>query len=381
MADVAISNLTNIIANALKSDPLAIDDVAAGETKRITIETLLGQNRIINGDFDIWQRGTSFAAIATGKYSADRFKYEKSGTMVHTITRSTDVPTQAQSEHKSNYSIKIDCTTTAAIGTNAYCIISQPIEGYNFASLMGEYATLVFWVKSPKTGIHCVSFRNSGSDRSYVVEYTINTANTWEEKTVKLQFSESGGTWDYTTGKGIVISWALAGGSNYQGIADTWNSANDLATSNQVNVCDNVANDFYLAQVRFVPGQTAIPYPARPKQIEDILNQRYFQKSYNLDVDPGTNTNTGRLINYFSGVASANHTMYVTAVLAVVMRAAPTIALYAPAGTLGNVLMEAGEVAGSSSSIGQSAFTVNGTNGAVATARQLTYHYTADAEL
>ena len=49
---------------------------------------------------------TSFAAVANATYAADRFFYEKTGAMVHTITRDADVPTQAQSGLKSLYSIE-----------------------------------------------------------------------------------------------------------------------------------------------------------------------------------------------------------------------------------------------------------------------------------
>ena len=68
-------------------------------------------NAIINGNFDIWQRGTSFAAPALADYHADRFYHVIAGAAVHTVSRSTDVPTYAQSGVKSNYSLLVDCTT------------------------------------------------------------------------------------------------------------------------------------------------------------------------------------------------------------------------------------------------------------------------------
>ena len=55
------------------------------------------KNKIINGNFDIWQRGTSFAAVASSDYVADRFTYTEVGAMVHTVSIDTDVPTFAQS--------------------------------------------------------------------------------------------------------------------------------------------------------------------------------------------------------------------------------------------------------------------------------------------
>ena len=83
------------------------------------------RNTIINGAMDMWQRGTSFAAIAANKYSADRFAYSKSGAMVHTITQEPDVPT---SEY--NYSIKIDCTTIdTSITTTEHTHLLYQVEG------------------------------------------------------------------------------------------------------------------------------------------------------------------------------------------------------------------------------------------------------------
>jgi hypothetical protein len=50
-------------------------------------------NPIINGNMEIWQRGTTFTAIAHNAYSADRFKWNNtSGAGVVTINRSTTTP-------------------------------------------------------------------------------------------------------------------------------------------------------------------------------------------------------------------------------------------------------------------------------------------------
>src|SRR4051812_38977669 len=72
------------------------------------------KNAIINGDFPFWQRATNFVGIIAGAYSADRFLYQKGGTMVHDISRSTDVPTVAQAGRLFNYSLLVDCQTIDA---------------------------------------------------------------------------------------------------------------------------------------------------------------------------------------------------------------------------------------------------------------------------
>lgn len=236
-------------------------------------------NIIDNGNFAVWQRGATFTSIATGAYSADRYSYQQpAGAAVHTITQSTDVPTVAQSGSLSLYSLKIDCTTAdASIAATDRCFLNHAIEGFDFLAIAQRAFTLSFWVKATKTGIYCVAFRNSGADRSYIAEYTVNTTATWEYKTITVAASPTGGTWDYTTGVGLNVVWTLFCGSTYQTTANAWQTGNFVGTSSQVNAADSTANDFYLSQIMIVPGSTA--YPIQPKSYaEDLAKcQRYAQ--------------------------------------------------------------------------------------------------------
>jgi len=282
-AKVASATVLGIVELATDAESITGTDtsraITAANLNAVLDDRTFNKNAIINGDFNVWQRGTSFTAIVTGAYSADRWRYDLAGTAVHTISRDTDVPTQAESGHKSNYSIKIDCTTIdAAIGATDQVILSRRMEGYNFAPFMGKTATLSFWVKAVKTGIYCVSFTSGDGTRSYVVEYTINSASTWEKKTITLTFSDSGGNWDYTTGIGLRINWALAAGSDYQGVADTWNAVFNLATSNQVNGVDHTDNNFWLAQVQFELGSVATDFEYRQFGDELAKCKRYYER-------------------------------------------------------------------------------------------------------
>jgi len=285
-------------------------------------------NVIINGDFNIWQRDSSFAAIANDTYHTDRCFYGKVGAMVHTVSRSTDVPTQVESGHLSNYSLLTDCTTAdASIAAGDILIQQYAIEGYDFAPFVGNYGTLSFWVKGTKTGIHCVAFTN-GSDRSYVAEYTINTADTWEKKQVTVNFNFSGGTWAYDNSLGMKITWALACGSTYQTTADAWQSGLFYGTANQVNACDSTANDFRLAQIKMEIGQIATPWRPRPYKDELTLCQRYFCKTYNQGVAVGSVDLNGCIQNRAQGTASSQ--LIIKTNYPVVMRATPTLTWYSP---------------------------------------------------
>ena len=169
---------------------------------------------------------------------------------------------------------------------------------------------LSFWVKATKTGTYCVGFQNAGGDRSYVGEYTVTAANTWEYKTIAISASPNTGTWDYTTCIGVSLIFVLACGSTYHTTANAWQNGNFFATANQVNATDSTANDFRITGVQLEPGSTATPFEGRPLGAELAMCQRYYQILQGY---------TGRYIStsdFHFGVA-----------LPVVMRATPTASL------------------------------------------------------
>lgn len=300
------------------------------------ISTQVKDNLIINGGFPIPQRGTSFASPVDSTYTLDRWQYGKSGDMVHTISQDTDVPTLVQSGITAQSSLKIDCTTVdSSIGATDFCVIRQVVEGYNIAPYVGRTLTLSFWVKATKTGTYCIAFFNSGNDRRFVTEYTVNTTDTWEKKSIIIPMNFSGGTWNYTNGSGLKIWFMLACGSDYQtATTNAWQtSSTALATSNQVNACDNTSNNFWLANVKLEPGSIATPFIPRRFEDELRLCQRYYQKSYEVLTAPGTDT--------YLGLCSASN-QYTTQTayfngfnFPVEMRGVPNVTIYSKQGTAG----------------------------------------------
>lgn len=267
------------------------------------------KNKLINGSFDFWQRGLSFAAIADATYLADRFRHDKSGTMVHTISRSTDVPTSSLN----TYSMLMDCTTAdASIATGDYCFISQLIEGNVLRSFKGKKMVLSFWVKATKTGIYSIAFRNAAVNRSLIKEYTVSVADVWEKKTIRFTH-DAAGTWLYTTGLGMYVQWILAAGSTFQTTPDTWQSGNFLASVNQVNATDSTSNNFLLADIVLAEdneGQTRDPdfmFAGRDYFEELALCRRYYEKSYELDTPPVTATAVNEIVHWCPTIVSTPH--------------------------------------------------------------------------
>lgn len=250
-------------------------------------------NAVIGGDFSTnpWQRGASFAAVADSTFTADRFLYVKNGAMVHDISKSANAPTVTQCGRLVTHCMLVDCTTVdAAIAAGEYALIMHNIEGRNFIPLAQDAMAFQFWHAHTKTGTYCVSFGNSVPDRSYIIEYAQAVADAWELCTAIIPASPSAGTWDYVSGIGLRVRWALAAGSTFLSAANSWLTGNFFTTANQVNACDSTANNFRIALVDLRPGSIVLPAQSRDGDEEAHKSRRYFRKSYDIGDAPGTST-------------------------------------------------------------------------------------------
>lgn len=299
------------------------------------------KNKIIGGDFTInpWQRGTSFPAIGGGTYSADRWIFRcTSAAAGITASKAADAPTAGQAGIFTQHCLSLAVTTAdTVIDAGDRYSVAQFIEGLNAASFgFGQVGsrnvTLSFWVKGTKTGIHCIRIMNSAGDRSYVAEYTINVTNTWEYKTITIPVDTTG-TWLYDTGIGMRVDFALMAGTTFQTTANTWADGEFFATANQVNALDSTANVFKLALVQLEAGSVATSFDVRSVGQELALCQRYYEKSYDINVAPGAVSNFGARLLIIP-VASQ---FPVAGLLYTRKRGAPTITIYSPSGTANRV--------------------------------------------
>jgi hypothetical protein len=97
-----------------------------------------GKNKIINGAFDNWQRGTSFT-LTNEAYTSDRFKTQtdKTGTM----SRQTFTPgTAPVAGYEGQYYLR-----SALNAVGSYYLLNQPIE--NVQTFAGQTITLSFWAR------------------------------------------------------------------------------------------------------------------------------------------------------------------------------------------------------------------------------------------
>lgn len=143
-------------------DSLQSNSSTSAPSIRAVVENMTPpMNLLINGDFKIWQRGTTFSDIAN-QYTADMWRIENAAASVTLVERSTDVPSNADC----NYSIHLKDTQP---NPNFYLIQ----KGMNFK---GSFV-LSFWYKSNKnfptyyidgSGIHLLGVNEPSSEWKYV---------------------------------------------------------------------------------------------------------------------------------------------------------------------------------------------------------------------
>jgi hypothetical protein len=292
---IAITGDTDTGIYAPAANQLA---VSAGGTVAAAFNSngLFFRNRIINGDMRIDQRNAGAAVTVNDadnlRFPVDRFAgIGTPAAGVFTLQQSTTAPTGFV-----NSIIATVTTSATPSGTNAYNIL-QNIEGLNIADLGWGTAnalpvTLSFWVRSSVTGTFGGAIRNSASNRSYPFSYTISSANTWEYKSVTIP-GDTSGTWLTTNGIGLRPNFSLGAGSDRLGTAGAWSGSNLSGVTGQTNLIATNGATFYITGVQLETGSVATPFERRPFGTELQLCQRYYEKSYDQSVAPGSASTSG----------------------------------------------------------------------------------------
>jgi hypothetical protein len=248
------------------------------------------RNIVINGDMSIAQRGTSFTSLGgVSQYNLDR--WETIGANVdsgrYQIDQSTDVPSGF------TYSQKISCTTSeASQDADQQLYLEQQIEGLNSSYLKYYVAspdtvTLSFWVKSNLTGSYSVALKlsdnasaaDSSGSRIYPTTYSISSADTWEKKSITITLDSTSEVKVINNGFAVATQFWLSAGTSRDGEAtNAWkNNANAAATSDNLNLLGNTANEWYITGVQLEAGTTASDFEFLPVDVNLARCQRYFE--------------------------------------------------------------------------------------------------------
>jgi hypothetical protein len=224
------------------------------------------QNRIINGGFNVAQRGTSFVSGANDDdtYNLDRWYVLSDGNDAVDITQTTTVPTGAK------YSIGLDVETA-----NKKFGIAQIIENINCYDIIGQTVTLSFQAKVSSTtkldNVKCAIVAWSGTADSVTSDIisaweaegtnpTLIANATYENTPANLNVTTSFATYSVTA--------AIDTASTTNVIVFIWS-----------DVTDTTAGDFlYITNVQLEKSSTATSFDYRNYGTELALCQRYYYK-------------------------------------------------------------------------------------------------------
>jgi len=224
-------------------------------------------------------------------------------------------------------------TADASLAAGQYAVIAQAIEGFNLQGFKkgtanAQQFTLSFWVRSSLTGTYIAEFYDNDNTRQVSKSYTIDTANTWEKKTLTYP-ADTTGVFDNDNELSLSLNWWLAAGSSLaSGTLNTsWASATQANRAvGQVNFLATAGNNFFLTGVQLEVGPTATEFERRSFGDELRLCQRYFEKSYPQST--AVATANGANVYVYPAASIINGHWYLTLPFKVTKRAIPTVTTY-----------------------------------------------------
>jgi hypothetical protein len=323
------------------------------------------RNGIINGGFDIWQRGTSIANNASyTKYCADRFQVNRAG-----LATGATISRQSSSLTGIQYAARVQRdsgnTNTGAI---YFLTALESADSYRFA---GQSVTISFYARAGanySSASSALSLRldyGTGTDQSLGTGFTGQTAVITQTATLTT-------SWQRFTYTGTVASAATEIGF--------YSFYTPVGTAG--------ANDYYeITGIQLEVGSQASPFIRAGGNIQGELAmcQRYYIKSFPQATAPAQNAG-GQGAVYFPQIITGAINQTLGAIrFPVVMRTSPTITTFNPSAANAQVRNVNNGSDWSSTTPEQTSdagFGLQATgNASGAAGDRALIHYTAEAEL
>lgn len=345
--------------------------------------SFMSRQAIINGNFDVWQRGTSFTNPVSFQYTTDRWKASPNadgGTFPTNVIHSRQILTPGDL-FGSYYHYRISPDGAgSSYGVNASYDIRQVIEnGTRYLCGLGKKITVSFWARSSiagkRIGVNVSQTYGTGGSptaQEILTGSIFNLTSSWQNLTYTFTTNTLvGKTFGSNNDDTISVAFSILWGTNTGAVRFGGSpTAETFGGSGNIDI----------TQVQVNSGDTALPFQPKSFLLELQDCQRYYEKSYDYDLSPASSTHMGSTY-WTSRAADQNDTSNIT--FKVSKRVNPTITLYNPTtGTTGQARNSstAGTLAITSLNIGKQGFlvipTANTTAGNV-----FHYHYTADSEI
>lgn len=283
-------------------------------------QVLNGQfrNKIINGNFDFWQRGTSLTAASGARYLSDRWSNQTSSSSTIAVSRQAFTAGQTDVPGEPAYFHQQVIVTGGAAGSVAQLI--QCIE--DVRTFAGKTITLTFYAKADSSKNMAVSFQQNFGAGGSTGDYGISAT------TCALTSS-----WQKFTVTGVIPSIAgkTIGTDHYFGVVFWYDAGSTYASA--TNSLGNQSGTFGMSLIQVEEGVQATAFEKRPIGVELALCQRYYEKSYDIDVVPGTAVEAG----CYTAIAVSTSMLTTCVIYKVTKRANAACSIWARNGTAGKV--------------------------------------------
>ena len=298
-----------------------------------------GKNKIINGDFGIWQRGTSFD-ITTSTYNADRFLTVNTGNTGTASQQTFTLGSAPVAGYEAQYFARTAVTGVA--GASNFTTYAQRIE--DVRTFAGQTITISYWAKADavkSVSLELQQFFGTGGSanvNTFVVKQALTTS--WVRYTSTVSVPSIAGKTIGTGGTQLDFRFFLSAGSTFDARTGT------LGTQ-------SITFDLWGVQIE--AGNVATPFTTATGTIQGELAacQRYYYRT----------TQNANLILSTYGIGNSTTVAYCPIPLPVTMRVTPTALDYSSIYISDSVNAFTGiasvTVSTSSNAMGEAAVTIN----------------------
>lgn len=225
---------------------------------------MAGRNRLINGDFRVWQRGTAFSASTGARPTADRWLMNAQATTLSASRDDIAAGGGAAGRLIAGSRHLLKLVVESVAGADSMALVQQRIE--DVRTFAGKRVTVSFKARATvdnfKVGLEFQqSFGTGGSTARDSIGggVTLDTMWRWHQLTVDVP-----GIAGQTLGADsyLQLSLWMDAGANFAGRA--------FGAGQKSGVV-------YLAEMQVEEGDTATDFDRRPEALELLLCQRYYE--------------------------------------------------------------------------------------------------------
>lgn len=222
------------------------------------------RNVIINGNFDVWQRGTSLGSGTGKRYLPDRFFTNSTGS-AYVPSRQSFTLGQTDVPNEPTYFFRNVVTSVAGAGN--HCNATQRVEGVR--TFAGQAVVLTFWAKadaSKNIAAEIAQNFGTGGSPSAVVSVQVTTCaltTSWQKFTITTTISSISGK-------------TLGSDGNDALELNIWFDAGSSLNS-RTNSLGQQNGTFDIAQVQWEAGSVASAFEKLPIELIFSLCERYYE--------------------------------------------------------------------------------------------------------